>query len=55
MTRRGLSSNELTGSLPGNWGSDGSLPALQQLFLSYNKLSGTVPGSLSNLSSLQDL
>lgn len=52
---RGLSSNQLTGSLPGGWGGGGSLPELQQLFLSYNKLSGTVPSSLRNLESLQDL
>ena len=52
---RGLSSNQLTGSLPGGWGGGGSLPELQQLFLSYNQLSGTVPSSLRNLESLQDL
>ena len=55
LDRRGLSSNQLTGSLPGGWGGGGSLPELQQLFLSYNKLSGTVPSSLRNLESLQDL
>lgn len=52
---RGLSSNELTGTLPSNWGSNGSFPALQQLFLSYNKLSGTVPESWASLKTLQDL
>jgi hypothetical protein len=55
VDRRGLSSNQLTGSLPGGWGGGGSLPQLQQLFLSYNRLSGTVPSSLRNLGSLQDL
>ncbi len=52
---RGLSSCELSGELPPGWGSNGSLPRLEQLFLSYNKLSGTLPASWAGLTSLQDL
>lgn len=40
-----LSSNQLTGPLPEEWGSNGAWPELKQLAMGSNRLTGTIPDS----------
>ena len=55
MLCRGLSSNALSGPIPGTWGTSGGFQNLYSLYLMYNKLSGFVPGSLTLLPRLRQL
>jgi len=50
-----LSFNQLTGSLPEEWGSSQSLPAVRELLLTSNQLSGSLPPAWGGPSRFADL